>query len=124
MRITNAADETDVVSEGTDFKIGAQFDVTFPENGAPVYSEDVSTDIAWTTPKGSGINKIHLYYSNSDLSTSATDPTTLGWIRITPAAGVANNGSYTWNPIPRGLTELSTLNHRVLITQYDPVNED
>ncbi|MBI4430394.1 MAG: hypothetical protein HY587_01610, partial [Candidatus Omnitrophica bacterium] len=124
IKITNAADETDVLSEGTDFKIGAQFDVTFPENGAPVYAEDVNTNITWTTPKGSGINKIHLYYSNSDLSTSAVDPTTLGWIQITPALGIANNGSYTWNPIPRGLTELSTVNHRVLITQYDPANQD
>jgi len=95
------------------FRIGAQFDITAPENGAPVYAENTETQITWNTLKGTGINKIKLYYTN-DLT---------NWIEITPAGGVANTGSYDWNPIPRALTDLSTTTHKVKITQFDPENE-
>ncbi|MCK5083965.1 MAG: hypothetical protein KAR31_13740, partial [Candidatus Omnitrophica bacterium] len=127
IKITNALLATNplyVESEGTNFKIGAQFNISSPENGSPVYAEDTDEGISWVTPKGSSVDKVHLYYSNSDLSLSAADPTTLGWIRITPVDGVANSSPYNWNPIPRELTELSTTTHRVLITQADPVNEE
>jgi len=95
------------------FRIGAQFDITAPENGAPVYAENTETQITWNTLKGTGINKVKLYYTN-DLT---------NWIEITPAGGIANTGSYDWNPIPRALADLSTTTHRVKITQFDPANE-
>jgi|GEM_PF-6435199 len=116
IKITNAADELDVLSEGTDFKIGAQFDVTAPENGAPVYAEE-SADITWNTVKGSGISKVRIYYSNN-----SEDPTP-AWILITPAAGVANTSPYQWNPVERNLAALQSTAHRIKITQYDPANE-
>jgi len=105
--------ELTVTAVGADFRIGAQFDITAPENGAPVYAENTVTQITWNTDKGTGITKVKLYYTN-DLT---------NWIEITPAGGIANTGSYDWNPIPRGLAELSTTTHKVKITQFDPENE-
>ncbi|MCP4650263.1 MAG: apolipoprotein A1/A4/E family protein, partial [PVC group bacterium] len=118
IRIEDAADAANTYSIGADFKIGAEFDITYPENGQVVYAEDTTTDIDWDTDRGTAINKVKLYYSNN-----SEDATPI-WIEITPAGGVANTGSYPWNPVPRELTDIETTTHRIKITQFDPPNED
>ena len=113
----NADPDLVVSAIGADFKIGAQFNITSPENGAPVDAESTTTNITWNTLKGTGINKVKLYYSNNSEAGSPS------WIEITPAGGVVNTGTYPWNPIPRDLASLTSTTHRVKITQFDPPNE-
>jgi len=116
IKIEDAADTT-VTSVSELFKIGAEFLVGSPINGTPVYAEDTGTSITWSTTKGTAISKVHLYYSNNSEDATPT------WIKITPAGGTGNTGSYPWNPVPGALADISATTHRIKVTQYDPDNE-
>jgi hypothetical protein len=122
IKIEDAADAANTYHIGSLFSVGAQFDITGPENGAAVYAENTTTKITWATLKGTGISKVHLQYSNNSEDATPT------WINITDptptTGGVANTGEYTWNPIPRALADISTTTHRVRILQHDPSNSD
>ncbi|MDP3770734.1 MAG: hypothetical protein Q8R16_00345, partial [bacterium] len=113
IKITNAADEVNVFSIGTDFNIGAQFDLTQPEGGHIAYATE-SYDILWNAFAINGVTKVALYYTNDS---GAPSPT---WNLITNLA--PNTGLYTWSPIPFGLADLNNTN-KIRITQFNPLNE-
>jgi len=116
VKITNSVDETDTKAIGTNAKISAKFEVTSPENGSPVYAGDTGTTVNWNIVSGTGIGNIKVYYSNADIA--ANDP---GWILIGEVGGGAT--SIDWNPVPGASADLSTVAHRVKVTQSVPNNE-
>ncbi|KPL24026.1 MAG: hypothetical protein AMS23_06005, partial [Bacteroides sp. SM1_62] len=124
IKVAEVGNEDEVFGITADpFRIGAQFQVTAPINGAPVYAEDDDTWITWNTLQGTGIGKVHLYYSNNS---EEGEP---DWIQITPDGGITNTGSYRWGTdatsgtVPGALADISSLDHRVMVTQFDPENE-
>ncbi|MEK7995321.1 MAG: hypothetical protein AAB403_16080, partial [Planctomycetota bacterium] len=113
----------DIETIGSTFKIGAQFSVSQPEDGhtATITSSTDTYDITWTTPKGTGIEKVHLQYTNNGDSGSPT------WINITDptdvTGGIANISPYEWT-IPRTYAALGSTMHKVRVLQHVPKNYD
>ncbi|MBI3324566.1 MAG: hypothetical protein HYZ92_04730, partial [Candidatus Omnitrophica bacterium] len=114
VKITDAADETNVVSEGADFSIGTQFSNVHPANGEPIYAEDTGTDITWNPGPGTGVTDVKLEYTNNASSGSA-------WTEIDPGVGKINNGTYRWSPVPGSVNDLQNDN-KIRISQKVPLN--
>jgi hypothetical protein len=114
VKITQQAD-AGVYDIGTDFKVMAVFDVTAPENGAPVELSAGQYTIGWNTDKGSGVAGVNLYYTNNG------DAATPVWVPIITLAG--NPGTYAWTP-PAAYADVSSTKHKIKVTQQSPLNED
>ena len=113
----HADNALDLETIGTLFKVGASFNITEPESGAPVDADSTTTKIKWNTTNGAiGVNKVKLEYTNNG------DSGTPSWLLITTNA--SNSGQYTWNPIPKAYNDLNTTTHKIRISQFDPVNTD
>ncbi len=115
IKIFNPADSANVTSESSaDFRIGGQFDVLTPENGAVAYAEDPYL-ITWTPVAGTGISNVKIEYSNNSEDPSPT------WTEIDPGTTKANTGSYNWASVPGTYADLANTN-RVQISQKSPLN--
>jgi len=111
IRLESPYADTDlnVELESSQFQIGAKFDITEPENGAPVYAGK-TYNIKWNTLNGSDIDLVKLEYLQSGST----------WLTIGTGG---NTGSMSWN-VPETLTDLTPTNHKVRIIQFDPLNTD
>ena len=116
IKITNAADETDVSSEGSDFKFGASFTSLLPANGSVILAGSTATNVTWTKVKGpQSATKVKIEHTKNQSSGTPT------WADITPVGGTDNTGSFLWPTVPGDLTSLGNDN-KLRITQYNPAN--